>query len=54
MNFEEPIEKWSSGVATVKIGATASEGGTRCRTIVIGGETTLPFLLFEGATPNSL
>lgn len=52
MTFEEPIEKWSSGVATVTIGATASEGGTRCRKIDIGGATTLPFLTFEGITPN--
>ena len=52
MAFEDPKEKWSSAVATVRIGATAAEGGTRSREIVLGGETTLPFLHFEGASPN--
>jgi acetyl-CoA decarbonylase/synthase complex subunit delta len=52
MALEDPKEKWSSAVATVRIGATAADGGTRSREIVLGGETTLPFLHFEGATPN--
>ena len=52
MAIEEPKEKWSSAVATVRIGATAAEGGTRGRELVLGGETTLPFQHFEGATPN--
>lgn len=50
--IEEPKEKWSTAVATVTLGATASEGGTRGKTLTIGGETTLPFLHFEGETPN--
>ena len=52
MALEDPKEKWSSAVATVRIGATAAEGGTRSREVVLGGETTLPFLHFEGASPN--
>ena len=52
MAIEEPIEKWSTAVAGVTIGAMAAEGGTRGSTITIGGSATLPFLHFEGATPN--
>lgn len=52
MAIEEPKEKWSSSVATVQIGATKDEGGTRTSAVCLGGETTLPFLHFEGETPN--
>ncbi len=50
MAIEEPKERWSSAVATVTIGATASEGGTRGSTVSVGGSSTLPFLHFEGET----
>jgi len=49
---EQVIEKWSSQVTTVTIGATKEEGGTRQSTVKVGGETTLPFLHAEGAVPN--
>ncbi len=52
MAFEMPTEKWSGAVNTVTIGATAESGGTRTSAITIGGETTTPFLHFEGETPN--
>jgi len=52
MGLEDPKEKWASSVATTRIGATPEEGGTRGSTISLGGETTLPFLHFEGETPN--
>jgi acetyl-CoA decarbonylase/synthase, CODH/ACS complex subunit delta len=45
-------ESWSSQICNVKIGATAEEGGTRTSVVEIGGESTLPFLEFEGAAPN--
>jgi acetyl-CoA decarbonylase/synthase complex subunit delta len=35
------------------LGATAAEGGTRAKTVTVGGETTLPFLHFEGVIPNA-
>jgi acetyl-CoA decarbonylase/synthase complex subunit delta len=35
-------------VQTVCLGATADDGGTRAATVTIGGETSLPFLHFEG------
>jgi acetyl-CoA decarbonylase/synthase complex subunit delta len=43
-----PKEKWTGTVCEVRLGATSAEGGTRARQVVVGGETTLPFLHFEG------
>ncbi len=47
-----PKEAWSSGVLEVTLGATPAEGGTRGRTVTVGGEKTLPFLHYEGAIPH--
>jgi acetyl-CoA decarbonylase/synthase complex subunit delta len=52
MTVEIPKEKWSGQVREVTIGATAEDGGTRSQTLTIGGETTLPFLNFEGSIPH--
>ncbi len=52
MPIEDPKEKWSAAVASVTIGATRDEGGTRGSAVTLGGQTTLPFLNFEGVTPN--
>jgi acetyl-CoA decarbonylase/synthase, CODH/ACS complex subunit delta len=49
---EVPKERWTGAIREVTLGATAGEGGTRTRTITVGGETTLPFLHFEGSMPN--
>ncbi len=37
---------------TVKLGATKAEGGTRGKTYTIGGETCMPFHLWEGEMPH--
>ncbi len=50
---EIPKERWTSAIRTVTLGATAAEGGTRTKTVTVGGETTLPFLHFEGAIPHT-
>jgi len=47
-----PKERWTGTVREVTLGATAAEGGTRTKTVTVGGETTLPFLHFEGEIPN--
>jgi acetyl-CoA decarbonylase/synthase complex subunit delta len=52
MTVEIPKEKWSGQVREVTIGATAEDSGTRTQTLTIGGETTLPFLHFEGSIPH--
>ena len=50
--IEIPKEKWSGKVREVTLGATAAEGGSRAKTVTVGGETTLPFLHFEGEIPQ--
>lgn len=52
MAVEIPVEKWTGSVREITLGATADEGGTRSHTVTVGGETTLPFLHFEGEIPN--
>jgi acetyl-CoA decarbonylase/synthase complex subunit delta len=50
MSFEMPVETWRGGVTEITVGATEQEGGTREKTVTVGGATTLPFLDFEGKT----
>jgi acetyl-CoA decarbonylase/synthase complex subunit delta len=51
--IEVPKEKWNGKVREITLGATAAEGGTRTKTVTVGGEATLPFLHFEGEIPRS-
>jgi acetyl-CoA decarbonylase/synthase complex subunit delta len=43
---EVPTEKWTGKIHEVKI------GGNGRKSVVVGGETTLPFLHFDGKMPN--
>ncbi len=43
---EIPTEKWTGKIHEVKL------GGNGRKSVVVGGETTLPFLHFEGKMPN--
>ena len=52
MTIATPIEKWSGKVREIALGATAAQGGSRSHTVTVGGESTLPFLHFEGQTPH--
>lgn len=52
MPFTIPKERWTAQVQTTTIGATEADGGTRTSPVTVGGEQTLPFLHFEGETPN--
>jgi len=45
-------ESWTNKINTVTIGATSAEGGTRTSVVIVGGETTMPFMHFEGEMPN--
>jgi acetyl-CoA decarbonylase/synthase, CODH/ACS complex subunit delta len=45
--FLPPIETYPSSIAEVKLGGTRSEGGTRGKSIVVGGETSPAFYTFE-------
>ena len=53
VTVEIPKEKWAGKVSEVTLGAMAAEGGTRAKTVTVGGEATLPFLHFDGAIPHS-
>ena len=49
---EIPKEKYAGKVREITLGATKDQGGTRAKTVTIGGESTMPFLHFEGAVPH--
>jgi acetyl-CoA decarbonylase/synthase complex subunit delta len=52
VTVEIPKERWTGTIREVTLGATTDEGGTRAKTVTVGGQNTLPFLHFEGDTPN--
>ena len=51
-SFLPPIEKYPNKIATVKLGATKSEGGTRGKSLTIGGELSPAFYTFENPMPH--
>jgi acetyl-CoA decarbonylase/synthase complex subunit delta len=53
VTVEIPTERWTGTIREVTLGATAAEGGSRTKTVTVGGETTLPFLRFEGEMPHA-
>ena len=52
MPIEIPKDKWPGSVRTVTIGATAAEGGTRAKSVTVGGQTAMPYLHYEAPMPN--
>jgi acetyl-CoA decarbonylase/synthase complex subunit delta len=52
MAVELALEKWPGRVATLNIGATKEDGGSRAYTVSVGGQSCLPCLSTEGALPN--
>jgi acetyl-CoA decarbonylase/synthase, CODH/ACS complex subunit delta len=52
VTVEIPKEKYAGKVREIVLGATKEQGGTRAKTVTIGGEGTLPFLHFEGTVPH--
>ena len=47
MPLDIPKDKWPGSVRAVTIGATTADGGSRSKTVTVGGETTMPFMHFE-------
>jgi len=45
--FAPPIETYSGKIVEVKLGATRGEGGTRGKSVIIGGEAAPAFYTFE-------
>ena len=52
MPIEIPKDKWPGSIKAITIGATAAEGGTRAKSITVGGQTSMPYLHFEAPMPN--
>ena len=50
--LEIPREKAECPVWTVTLGATKAQGGTRGRTVTVGGASCMPFHHWEGRVPN--
>jgi len=50
--YEIPSEDYTSQIVEVKLGATKTEGGTRSRSITIGGEKAPAFFSFLDKMPN--
>lgn len=53
VTVEIPVEKYNGAVREITLGATKEQGGTRTKTVTLGGAKTLPFLKFEGAIPHT-
>jgi len=45
------VSEWKHGIEEVVLGATSSDGGTRKKTVTLGGENALPFY-FDSPMPN--
>ncbi len=52
VTFIPPIMEYPGQIVEVKLGATKGEGGTRRRSIVIGGEKSPAFYTFESPPPH--
>jgi acetyl-CoA decarbonylase/synthase complex subunit delta len=52
MTVPDAAHEWSGAVGTLTIGAMPEHGGTRGAEVVVGGQSRMPFLGFEGDEPN--
>lgn len=52
VEYVPPKQEYPGRIVEVKLGATKAEGGTRGRSIVIGGETAPAFYLFHSSTSH--
>jgi len=52
VDFAPPVETYSGRIVEVQLGATKSEGGTRGKSITVGGERSPAYYLFENPTPH--
>ncbi|MFZ2071334.1 MAG: CO dehydrogenase/acetyl-CoA synthase subunit delta [Halobacteriota archaeon] len=50
--FEVAKTEWNGQIEEVTIGATSADGGTREKTVTIGGEKSLPFYNFDYQMPH--
>jgi acetyl-CoA decarbonylase/synthase complex subunit delta len=52
MTVELVHESWPGRIVTATIGATAAEGGTRSRTVTVGGHAALPYGPGDAPSPH--
>jgi len=52
VDFVPPVETYSGKIVEVQLGATKSEGGTRGKSVIVGGERSPAYYLFENQTPH--
>jgi len=52
VDFVPPAETYSGRIVEVQLGATKSDGGTRGKSIILGGERSPAYYLFENSTPH--
>lgn len=52
MPVEIPKDNWPGEVRTITLGATSANGGTRAKTVTVGGAKSLPYMHFEAAFPH--
>jgi acetyl-CoA decarbonylase/synthase complex subunit delta len=52
MAVELMRETWPGRILSVTIGATSAEGGTRGRTVTVGGHAAMPFLHGDAPSPH--
>jgi acetyl-CoA decarbonylase/synthase, CODH/ACS complex subunit delta len=52
MPIEIPKDKWPGSIKAIIIGATSADGGTRAKSITVGGQTSMPYLHYEAPMPN--
>jgi acetyl-CoA decarbonylase/synthase complex subunit delta len=52
MPVDIPKDNWPGTVRTITLGATPEQGGTRSKTVTVGGEKSLPFMFFEAKMPH--
>jgi acetyl-CoA decarbonylase/synthase complex subunit delta len=51
--FTLPVQEYPGQIVEVMLGATRKEGGSRGKSIVVGGEKSPAFYTFENPAPNS-
>jgi len=51
-DFVPPIETYQGEICEVQLGATKSEGGTRGKSLIVGGEKSPAYYSFENPTPH--
>ena len=47
-----PKEKWTGRIGVLELGSTAEQGGSRGKKVLVGGSSGMPFLSYEGGSPN--